>query len=185
MTTICWKDNVLAVDSQVTTGTNVGYRESKIYVIANMVVSASGDGDACDTFLAWIKDGAKTETYPFTAKSPDFGGILLTKDGLFSFSNTCKGKGYKIRNHEAWGSGSDYCRGVMDMGANAHEAVEKTCDYCIYTGRPVYSISTKQLVKLPQEFEGLWEGTYNDNRPNGTKKGGKVNRRRTASRVQS
>jgi hypothetical protein len=173
------------VDSQVTGGSNVVYRESKIYIIANMVVSASGAGDACDDFLTWVKAGAKPEAYPFTSKTGDFGGLLLTKDGLFSFSTTCKGKGSKMRNNDAWGSGADYARGVMDLGLSAHDAVEKTCDYCIYTGRPVYSISTKQLAALSLDFEGLWEGKFNDHRTNRAKAGRKINRRRTAGRNKS
>lgn len=167
MTTLAWDGKILAADTKVTAEVNgnlykVG-NTSKISIINGQAVAACGNCDDIERFEEWLTNGAKPEHFP--KKLSSFGALILSEDGICQFFSEGVGKGLKPKYTPlAMGTqtGEHYVQGLMSTGMNAHDAVEKACDYCCHTGLPVYSITKEILSTLDQTSVFAWEGTYKD-----------------------
>lgn len=138
MTTIVYKDGILACDSQVTTNSEViiGYC-NKIQEFDNEVICGSGSTTAIKQFIDWHRRGDDPEKKP-----------TLLGDGCVCFVIDKKTLELK-RYCDCWydsigasfyvtGSGMEIAIGALEMGATAEEAIKAACKYDTGTGGEVH-----------------------------------------------
>lgn len=155
MTTVVYRDGILAADSALTDehpeGGHIQYQCKKLYSYSDAhqgyprthYVGFSG-GQGWRKFLDWVRAGANLDVKPEFEKGDDFTAIVIS---------VCAGvrQRYVIGRHmepeplvedfHAVGSGAKCAFGALDMGADAVKAVE------IAAGRDPYTRGP--FVKLP------------------------------------
>ncbi|MBW1784758.1 MAG: hypothetical protein JRL30_28940 [Deltaproteobacteria bacterium] len=131
MTTIAYKDGVMAGDRQQTcNGVIVGYR-TKIHKHEGCLIGCCGDVQDCVAFVEWFKKGCGEEkpqvSDHFTAMViyPDT-KICMFGDKLFPHELGA--------NSHAIGSGCEIAIGAMAVGANPIEALAVACKIDTGTG---------------------------------------------------
>lgn len=125
MTTIAYRDGVLAADSL---STRYGNREGTVCKIAkkaNLMAGASGSADMCQAFRVWFMTGCKGQ--PPYMGDPDKSwaeGFIVMPDGAVAvFGPSSQWVNQPYGGFSAWGSGSDVALGAMAAGATAEQAV--------------------------------------------------------------
>lgn len=136
MTTIAYKDGVIAYDSrQVRNGSIVSDACSKCEVVNGVMFFLSGA--VCDEKALIAAYFGKPSKDPVESSGfvVDGGNLLLVghcdKTGVWRQS-------LDRANPDAIGSGSPYAMAAMDMGATAEEAVRAAMKRDIYTGGEVH-----------------------------------------------
>ena len=126
MTTIAYRDGILAADRLVTVNTHRDGYVTKIAKRGSMLAAVSGSLPIGLKFLDWFKRGLPAGEEPDMSGGNDekYGttGYLFTPDGwILGFSNL--GWSKRRADYYALGSGADYCYGALAMGATAEQAV--------------------------------------------------------------
>lgn len=144
MTTIAYRDGVLAADSQVTAGTTKVGRMTKCGRLPGGYRWAfCGSSQLLWTFVKWCQRALESnEPHPWDGDAPqwsredDAAGILIHPDGAAS---EYEGRGWLRVDAPflAWGSGDKIAIGAMAAGKTAAEAVEVACSIDVYTSGPV------------------------------------------------
>lgn len=143
MTTIAYRNGVLAGDSQATDSQL--WRTSKIARVntsaGQLLVGWSGDVHAALVFVEWLKNDKSRKP---DIGNEDFAAIVVATTGRVTIWTQSligwrpEGKFFAI------GSGSSAAMGAMHRGAGAIEAVKIACKVDPYTRGPVRSL---RLVK--------------------------------------
>ena len=148
MTTIVYRDGVMAADSRVTITTEAGGarvgRCEKLYRVKGCIIGTAGESAPGLVFIDWYKAGRKNDKVPeaLILGSADFTALVLTPHGLFEYDRWCRGE--KILNKfYAIGSGAKAALGAMHMGANAIRAVRIACEIDPYSSPPIVSMVLK------------------------------------------
>jgi 20S proteasome alpha/beta subunit len=120
MTTVVWRDGVLAADSRcMASGSIQPGNMTKIWRVKNRLVSGTGDANRIQMFLRWVKKGAR-------GTAPEMGetnGILIEPDGrVREFEGV--GEVYLEAPFYAWGTGMQAALAALYMDATAEKAVE-------------------------------------------------------------
>lgn len=148
MTTIAYKDGVLAADSKVTSdsvyaGTAIKLVKSKRYLLA-----ACGNLNCVHEFLRWGKRGFKEEErhqlademkktdVDFTGVSVDPNGMLYEYDGT-----TLPAPVRLVKGMYAIGSGSEFALGAMAAGCSAREAIKIASLFDVNTGGKIRELN--------------------------------------------
>lgn len=126
MTTIVWRDGLVAADSRIIRG---GDRISPETVMKVWRLEHGGLGAAAGAvwivseFRDWLNRGQKAWERP---KVPDDTVVMEFKtDGhIVEYATDGVTETNPARGYFAWGSGADYAYGAMEMGASARRAVE-------------------------------------------------------------
>lgn len=140
MTTIAYKEGILAADSQVT------YEGTSDSTMTKIARNALGDlcgasGSACYmyAFLRWFEGGEKGEAPTPTEND---GGIVVRTDGTIECYEhpgpcpfTVTAKAYAV------GSGRKLALGAMAFGASAEEAIKVAAQFDIYTSGKVVTLA--------------------------------------------
>lgn len=132
MTTIAYKDGVIAYDSQITTGNTITYDDyEKLKVVKGVKFVLCGATSDIEAFIdAYF--GA-----PAAAKL-DASALIVEGDRIWCAGHN-KDEGLwkspvELDRPYAIGSGSDHALTAMDMGATAYQAVEKAAKRDVSTG---------------------------------------------------
>lgn len=132
MTTIVYKNGVIAYDSRITRGDTIlddDYNKNKIFNGVNFFLA--GQSHLMDSMIDMYFGGKLVEL----SSSPTM--IVLDNNKLFlvgySDNEIWKFR-VSLKNHIAIGSGSDHALTAMDMGSTAIEAVEMANKRDICTG---------------------------------------------------
>ena len=137
MTTIAFRDGVMATDSLVTDGSNI-YRGTtkKIYRIGDSLLSMCGNLGLFDVMVDWVSRGMPLGDLPNVGNESDFAAMLVSRDRLVGFTEK-----FRIQEHtaefHAMGSGNEIALGAMAMGATAEQAVETACRFDVYSAGPI------------------------------------------------
>lgn len=146
MTTIAYRDGVMAADSRFTEdseagGTRLG-RCEKLYRREHAIVGLAGESAPGLVFLDWYDKGAAIADRPelLVHGEADFSALVLRADGLYSYDKWCRGE--KVLN-KFWaiGSGAKAALGAMEHGASAAEAVKIACRIDPYSAPPVVQMT--------------------------------------------
>ena len=125
MTTIAYRDGVLAADTLATwCGGRSGYA-TKVVKRGPMLAAASGAATACGRFLDWFKSGMPDMPDMGDGQKEGYwatGIIVMPDDMIVEFSPD--GVSRKRAEMYAVGSGADYALGAMAAGATAEGAVQ-------------------------------------------------------------
>lgn len=155
MSTIAYRDGVLAADSQVTDrGSRVGATTKCGELPGGHRWAFVGNLQLMWTFAKWCERAlASTEEAPWDTNAPtwtdgnDAIGILIFPDGKVS---EYEGRGWLRTDAEffAWGSGRNIALGAMAAGRSAAEAVEIACGIDIYTSGPVTVLGPTEAAQV-------------------------------------
>ena len=140
MTTIAYRDGVLAADRLCTVGTHRDAWVPKIRKRGPILACGCGTWPVVLTFLDWFSDGMPADRQPtmtgHCAKEDGSSGFLFLPDGRFLHLSP-SGWSWKRAPFYALGSGADYCYGAFSMGATAEEAVRAALVHETASGGPI------------------------------------------------
>jgi ATP-dependent protease HslVU (ClpYQ) peptidase subunit len=133
MTILAYRNGVLASDSRVTFNDMIlSDNFPKIAQSNGVIGGASGDADATERFVRWIKKGADKKTIPDKGK---YRALMIKLKGDNNINSDIFEQEVKITYIEngdpmvldqefvAIGSGAEIAIGAMEMGASAEKAV--------------------------------------------------------------
>lgn len=133
MTTIAYRDGVMAADSKVGCGTTVRGEIQKLYRVNGNVIGFSGALGTGLRFLRWVEAGMPDDR-PSLPHDDGFRGLLARSDGVcLTFDSDLMAQQIDAPFH-ACGSGVEIALGAMAAGASAEEAVKIAAQYDVYTG---------------------------------------------------
>lgn len=134
MTTICYKDGMLAADRLVTmNGIVCGTSDKIMRSPFGHLFGAAGDVDSVETFKAWVNGGCVDDP-PSIDKADSVAAILIFPDGRV---RTWYGSPVLVNidaKFHALGSGCEIAIGAMAMGADARQALEIASQYDTRSG---------------------------------------------------
>lgn len=127
MTTIAYRNGILASESRVSLTTESGgerYFDSskKLFRKNGAVIALAGESSPGMLFLKWYGT-AKKPPAALIDGDADFTALVLTKEGLFEYDAYCIPEPIEEEFY-AVGSGCKVALGAMHMGADAAMAVE-------------------------------------------------------------
>ncbi|TYO65499.1 hypothetical protein FXV83_16315 [Bradyrhizobium hipponense] len=137
MTTIAYKDGVLAGDTLMIKGSTITGHITKIVRRESDGALCGGSGNLnwLQAFHRWFLDGEKDDEMPEPSEYDN--AIIARKDDpeveIFEFG----GSFVFEPNFTAIGSGKEYAFGAMSAGADAEEAIRIACLYDPGTGGEV------------------------------------------------
>lgn len=138
MTTIAYRDGVLAADSLVTLGnTKVHGCYQKIQRIDGYLVGSAGSVAACQAFIDWVKYAEDDQAPP----KGEYNAIIVNHKGKLReiegghFLPSPRGAKFT-----AIGSGAPFALAAMYAGASATEAVKIAAKIDTSTGLPVKTL---------------------------------------------
>lgn len=156
MTTIAFKDGVMACDSQITRGDECLFGVSKVATFRDRAYLAGICGSAYDFILIegllhQNIDGLlePTEFHRNWEPMPDSDSTILLVDNVGALWNIRARDGAAIllpNPIDAIGSGGEYALGAMAAGASAFEAVQIACRYNVYSGGPVRAFKHHNIM---------------------------------------
>lgn len=128
MTTVAYRDGILAADTLISYGTFTNGNVNKIHVVdtptGRVMCVLSGVCWAIQPMLAWLEEGSTQETIPHNLLThcTEFSCLIVNDQGsLFEFNN-----GYFIEcgvEYHSIGSGAQFALGAMAAGVSAPNAV--------------------------------------------------------------
>ncbi|RAK68814.1 peptidase S14 [Phenylobacterium kunshanense] len=143
MTTIAYRDGVLASDSRAYSGdkTPIGSKQ-KIHRLADGtllgVSTASIGGDAL--VRRWVEAGCPAARND-DLKPDSFTALMVRANGdVFYANNNLEWTGPLDVPFIAAGSGEHYALGAMAMGASAERAVEVACELDVWSAHPIRTL---------------------------------------------
>lgn len=144
MTTIAFRDGILAADSMISCGSNsVSTGAQKITQGRNSLIGACGNLDVCARFLRWASQQDWTKKIPDYDMGEDSSGIVILrgKDTPYNIVNYTGVSWFSDPEAPfyAWGSGIEVALGALHHGASAVEAVEIASRVSYGTGGKVRS----------------------------------------------
>ena len=128
MTTIAFKDGIMAADRRLTDGNCKLGQTTKIFKIRDHLVGLSGDTDRCCLMRSWFEGGALEDEWPLDPEKSEASMLVATPDGrLFCYDR--EPVPIRIENEfYAAGSGMEFAMAAMYLGCSAERAVEVACD---------------------------------------------------------
>lgn len=136
MTTIAYKDGVLAADTLITCGDHRdGYTE-KVKRIGGVLLAAAGSAIQADRFFEWAQRGFHPADRPSDIPEDEkCNWLRVESDGSLSvWANGSSWKTKPMDGMYALGSGSEYALGAMAAGASPEEAVRIAMKFDTKTG---------------------------------------------------
>lgn len=145
MTTIAYRDGMLAADSLATSN---GLRDdycAKVWRVGPLMGAACGSRALCLKFQDWVRAGMVGSS-PFEGKD-DGNGLLVTPDHVICFANS--GAWPVYADFYALGSGYQLAMGAMEVGASAEEAVLAAIKWDVSSGGDVTVLRLKTESGAP------------------------------------
>lgn len=138
MTTIAYRDGVLAADSLVTLGgTKVHGSYQKIRRIGDYLIGTAGSVAACQAFVEWLKSGDDAHAPP----KGEYGALIVDPRGrVREIENGSVLPAPRGAKFFALGSGGPFALAAMYAGASATEAVKIAAKIDTNTGLPVKTL---------------------------------------------
>jgi ATP-dependent HslUV protease subunit HslV len=139
MTTIAYRDGMLAADTLITCGDSRDGFAAKIVKVDGMLCGASGSAIHGQAFVAWLKKGREGDCPLLGLGEKDrTNGIMVSPDGkLRMWSDTGFWDFEPHGGYYAIGSGCEYATGAMAMGATAEQAVRVAIKHDVRSGGDV------------------------------------------------
>lgn len=143
MTTIAYRDGVMAGDTQLTADTTI-YRGKKVYSLPNgSLVGGCGTWSKAYMAIDWLLSGEKGESPKF-----DDAQLLIVKPDGSIWVADAEFPAYPLLNkYLAVGCGAQAAMLAMNNGASAVEAVKQVSKVDSHTSPPVQFLSIEKLTK--------------------------------------
>jgi hypothetical protein len=147
MTTVCYRDGLLAFDSRITGDTLLFGQGVKGRMTKEFMAAAAGAVQDVQAFLDWVAAGYTEDTkkkFGLLDREVEIEGIVITKKGeVLCFDNRL----YPYHVNApffAFGSGAHIALGAMAMGATAYKAVKIASIYDVATGGEIKVLGFKR-----------------------------------------
>lgn len=133
MTTIAYKDGIIAYDGFATSGGEITEDDfEKMFIVENTVFFMSGSISDFDNFFSVFLYSEKPNKYNDCA-------AFVIHEGKLWMSAISAGCGFwkrelSLNKHYALGSGEHYALTALDLGKSAYEAVESASKRDCFTG---------------------------------------------------
>ncbi|UTU07782.1 hypothetical protein CcrC1_gp097 [Caulobacter phage C1] len=142
MTTIVFKDGVVAADRLVTErGASLGYK-TKIVKKGGAIAAGAGSSIVCRQFTDWFLAGMRGNP-PAMRTDPQRPAsecvIYFGKDRFVTFDGD--GVSEIFADHHTLGSGAPFARGALAAGADPRRAVEIAMQFDLYSGGAIDVLS--------------------------------------------
>jgi ATP-dependent protease HslVU (ClpYQ) peptidase subunit len=140
MTTIAYRDGVLAVDGRATRDNIVVEHRAKkvVRLESGDVIAFAGSLSKFEPFVEWYQDRSKERPNLGNAEGGTATAIVMTSDRILEF---CAGGVSEIvEPYCAWGSGTPAAMAAMVMGADARQAVLIASQVDIWTGGEIVAM---------------------------------------------
>lgn len=163
MTTVAYRDGILAADSRYTEQSESGgdrvFQSKKLYTIdlpkipdrfqIRAYIGLAG-GQAGLTFLRWVRNGMDYDSKPEFGKADDFSAIVVllslgSRGGLTVavYDTYCEPEPV-MEHYHAIGSGAKCAFTAMDCGKSAEEAVELAAERDPWTSSPFFKLTCRE-----------------------------------------
>ncbi|MER8792494.1 hypothetical protein NKH71_32625 [Mesorhizobium sp. M0983] len=145
MTTIAYKDGVMAADSRAFPG-HSGYIGTKMKIRrlpdGRLIGASSGRAGACEAILDWYVAGADIKNTPHSVDRDDLHLLVVHPDGCAQIaSHRWTLTGMLSNPYFAIGSGAKHAQAVLEFGGTPEQAVEVACKLDWGSGLPVVSLT--------------------------------------------
>lgn len=139
MTTICYRDGVLAADTAVfDRGTYCGQMVKIAAAPDGTIGGGAGAQADVSAMVEWLRGGMSGE--PPTISDDDSEFIWVKPDGTMWWRGPRSKVTQVVADYLAIGSGFRLAMGAMAHGASARQAVEIACDLDNHTRRPIMEL---------------------------------------------
>lgn len=141
MTTIAYRDGVLAADSRATWDDGVASKVVKMWALLSKIepvkgailLATAGDLYAALLFKDWLESGGEPRLHDRgVGEQHDFEAVIVHKSGIYSANRLCR----IVENPEpfwAAGSGCKFALAAMHCGKSARDAVQVAMHFDPYT----------------------------------------------------
>lgn len=137
MTTIAYKDGILAADSLVCNGSaRAAMTTRKIRRIGKVLIAGCGYIGELEAFVDWVAAGMK-DTDPLRGGETS---ALLLAPGQPPVLFGTRGPWPASSEYIAMGSGEDFAFGAFSAGADAVGAIEAAIRHDVYSGGPIVTL---------------------------------------------
>jgi len=157
MSTIAYRDGVIAADTLASTGNKTMTGVRKIGRTNRFLFGLSGIFSGVHRIYDWVKEIEKdTSPHDFYKHMEslqtlglDATVLLVEEDGTI-WTMTDDGGVFKVpMSYDSIGSGQDFAIGAMHAGASAAESVQAACHFDPYSGGEVHTVSFDSPVHSP------------------------------------
>lgn len=156
MTTIVYRDGVLAADSRAYSGArHSGGQKAKIFITdrGTLIGCSTNQPGLAEAFARWRMMSTDSMEFEFD-KEPSFSALEILPDGRWLlFEDSLFPSGPISGDFIAVGSGAEYALGALSLGATAVAAVEVAAGFDVWTGCPYHILTLEQaaahLAALP------------------------------------
>lgn len=134
MSVVVWDGNGLAADRQATSY-DTRVQTQKVFMAHDgNVVAFTGSMGAGYELIEWYNNGRIVAEYPAIQKTDDWARLIVcSKDGCWSYEQSHIPMKV-LDKYAAFGSGADFARGALAMGADAIRAVQVANQFNVYCG---------------------------------------------------
>lgn len=159
MSTIAYRDGIIAADTLASTGNKTMTGVRKIGRTDRFLFGLAGRFSGVHRIYNWVKEIEKdTSPHDFYKHMEsletlglDATVLLVEKDGTI-WTMTDDGGVCKVAaTYESIGSGQDFALGAMYVGASASDAIEAACNFDPYSGGEVHTVSFDSPVHSPTD----------------------------------
>lgn len=142
VTTIAYRDGVLAADTLATWGDTRDGHVTKIAKRGRVLAAIAGNVSGGQAFLDWFNRGMKGPPPKSEAGDNQWFAYLFTPDDWMLLWGP---RGWERCQAEMMtlGSGGDFARGAMSMGASPAEAVAVAIQHDTKSGGPITVLSVR------------------------------------------
>lgn len=138
MTTIAYRDGVLAADSLITENGSRWGAATKIVREGRILAGASGSTALCQRFLAWVSGGRSGECPAMKDGDEKATGVVFPGGRIVVEYDTNARPIRLSAPFYASGSGREFAVGAMATGADAESAVRIAAKYDLFTNGRIH-----------------------------------------------
>jgi ATP-dependent HslUV protease subunit HslV len=137
VTTIAFKDGILAADSKICAGGTFAGYETKIHKVKGCLIGGAGSNAVYLAFRSWVA-GGMNGACPLTK---DIGNMFLVPPKGQPICWCDDGPFFLKTPFWSFGSGDAIALGAMEAGASAEEAVACAAKWDSCTGGPITALN--------------------------------------------
>ncbi len=154
MTTVCYKDGILAFDSRISDGEMHYGWTNKGRITNKYIMAACGSLEDMEAAMDWIEhtDGkiSEKEKYGLHEREVDCEVIVVDTQGKVKFFGQRLYPTTLDALYYAIGSGAPYAMGAMAVGKSAKEAVHAAAKHDLATGGYVRQLKITNIGARPK-----------------------------------
>jgi hypothetical protein len=136
LTTIAYRDGIMAADSACLAENTHEHDIRKIFRVGGALIGCCGSVYVIERFKAWLKAGADPEAKPSIRDG--FEAVIVRASGkIFTFDSYGEHAIEALTTYVAIGNGAEIALGAMFAGADARKAVQAAVKHNALTKGPV------------------------------------------------